>query len=229
MRSGNAMLAPTAQRFVPQDLEDPGRTSHLVDGDLTALRTVADWIRTFVVSPHKDLGRAGPVCPFVPGALERRTLWLAPEHLNDRSVPDVVELMDRYRRVLLRTEPTEGDGLSYKALVVVLIDLSAARAKHYLDDPQVQEFKRLCYGEDGVVFGDFYAGNEGAAIRNPDFQPFRAPVPFLLVRHGVLSDWKFFLDNEDWLGVWERRFGNSAFRTLAEQLRRTNWRRLESA
>jgi hypothetical protein len=89
----------------------------------------------------------------------------------------------------------------------VLIDLSAARAKHCLDDLQVQEFKRLCYGEDGVVFGDFYAENEGAAIRNPDFQPFRAPVQFLLVRHGVLSDWKFFLDNEDWLGVWERRFG----------------------
>jgi hypothetical protein len=39
-----------------------------------------------VVRPHEDLGRAGPVCPFVPGALERKTLWLAPEQVADRGV-----------------------------------------------------------------------------------------------------------------------------------------------
>jgi Domain of unknown function (DUF6875) len=50
-------------------------------GDLDALQGVAGWIKTFVVKPHQDLGRAGPVCPFVPGALERKTLWLAPEQI----------------------------------------------------------------------------------------------------------------------------------------------------
>ena len=38
----------------------------------------------------------------------------------------------------------------------------------------------------------------------------------------------FFLDNEDWLILWARRFGESAVQALAEGLRRTNWRRLES-
>ena len=37
-----------------------------------ALQAVADWIKTFVVRPHEDLGRAGTVCPFVPGSLEAR-------------------------------------------------------------------------------------------------------------------------------------------------------------
>ena len=91
------MPADTSNLFLLQDLEDPSRTSRLADSDLNALRTVADWIKTFVASPNKDLGRAGPVCPFVPGALERKTLWLAPEHLSDRSVPDVAELMNGYR------------------------------------------------------------------------------------------------------------------------------------
>ena len=222
------MPADTSNLFLLQDLEDPSRTSRLADGDLDALRTVADWIKTFVASPNKDLGRAGPVCPFVPGALERKTLWLAPEHLSDRSVPDVAELMNRYRSILLRAQPTEGEGTSYKALVVVLTDLSAARASHYLDDVQIQNLKRLSYVEDGVVFGDFHARNEGAAIRNPSFQPFKSPVPFLLMRHAVVSDWMFFLDNDDWLSSWSRRFGESAVPTLAEELRRTNWRQLES-
>jgi hypothetical protein len=39
---------------------------------------------------------------------------------------------------------------------------------------------------------------------------------------------KFFLDNEDWLNLWARRYGESGVQALAEELRRTNWRRLES-
>jgi hypothetical protein len=48
----------------------------------------------------------------------------------------------------------------------------------------------------------------------------------LLLRHTVISDWKFFLDNPDWLGFWARRFGEAAVMELAQQLRRTNWRQL---
>ena len=38
--------------------------------------------------------------PFVPGALERNTLWLAPEQVGERSVADLVELVKRYQRLL---------------------------------------------------------------------------------------------------------------------------------
>ena len=222
------MPAHTTNLFLLQDLEDPSRTRRLADSDLNALRTVADWIKTFVASPNKDLGRAGPVCPFVPGALERKTLWLAPEHVGDRSVPDVAELMNGYRRLLLHAQPIDGDDANYKALVVVFTDLSADRAKEYVDDAQIQNLKRLSYVEDGVVSGEFHMRNEGSAIRNRSFQPFKSPVPFLLMRHAVVSDWMFFLDNEEWLSSWSRRFGESAVQALAEELRRTNWRRLES-
>ena len=95
------MPAQTTNLFLLEDLENVGRTSELAHSDRGALRAVADWIKTFVVKPHKDLGRAGPVCPFVPGALERKTLWLAPEQIADRDVPDVVEL--RFERSYLRT------------------------------------------------------------------------------------------------------------------------------
>jgi hypothetical protein len=82
--------------FLLEDLEDAGKTSELAGSDLDALHAVADWIKTFVVRPHKDLGRAGPVCPFVPEALERKILWLAPEQIADRDVPEVIELRGRF-------------------------------------------------------------------------------------------------------------------------------------
>ena len=211
-----------------QDLDDPGKTRSVADSDLRALHSVADWIRTFVARPNKDLGRAGPVCPFVPGACERKTLWLAPERIANQSVAGIVDLVNGYKRLLLRAQPVEGQDTSYKAIVVVFTDLSADRAKQYMGDVQIQHLKTLSYVEDGVVLGEFHERNEGSAIRNGSFQPFKSPVPFLLLRHAVISDWMFFLDNEDWLGFWARRFGEFAVRTLAEELRRTNWRQLES-
>ena len=113
------MPAQTTNLFLLEDLEDVGSTSELAESDLDALYAVADWIKTYVVKPHKDLGRAGPVCPFVPGALERKTLWLAPEQIADWDVPDVVELINDYQRLFLDAQPTDGDDASYKVIVVV--------------------------------------------------------------------------------------------------------------
>jgi Domain of unknown function (DUF6875) len=123
------MTTQTTDLFLLEDLEDAGKTSELAQGDLDALHAVADWITTYVVKPHKELGRAGPVCPFVPGALERGTFWLAPEQIADRDVPAVVELMDGYRRLFLDTRPTDGDDAKYKVIVVVFTDLPADRAQ----------------------------------------------------------------------------------------------------
>ena len=85
--------AQTTHLFLLEDLADVSRTRELAESALNALRAVADWIKTFAARPHKDLGRAGPVCPFVPGAWERQTLWLAPEEIADQSVQAVVQLI----------------------------------------------------------------------------------------------------------------------------------------
>jgi hypothetical protein len=210
--------------FLLEDLEDVGKTSELAESDLDALHAVADWIKTFVVRPHKDLGRAGPVCPFVPEALERKTLWLAPEQIADLEAPAVVELINGYKRLFLDAQPTDGDDANYKVIVVVFTDLSADRAQGVFDDV-LQHLAVPSYVEDGIVFGPFYEGHEGTAIYNSSFRPFRSPVPFLFVRHGVISDWKFFLDNDDQLNRWAHRYGESAVRALAEELRPLPWRR----
>jgi hypothetical protein len=212
-----------ANLFLLEDLEDVSRTRELAKSDLGALHAVADWIKNFVAKPHKDLGREGAVCPFVPGSLERKTLWLAPERIADRSVPAVIELMNGYIKRVLEAQPTYGDDTQYKVIVVVFPDLPADRAQGLFDDV-LQALAAPSYAEDGILFGPFYEGNEGTALYNASFRPFTSPVPFLFVRLGVVSDWKFFLDNEDLLNLWARRFGESAVHALAEELRRLPWR-----
>jgi hypothetical protein len=99
------MPATTTNLFLLQDLQDVSRTGQLAESDLEALQAVADWIKTFVVKPHQDLGRAGTVCPFMPGSLERKVLWLAPEQIADRGEPDIVELVSGNRDCSWRLNP----------------------------------------------------------------------------------------------------------------------------
>ncbi|WP_448624653.1 DUF6875 domain-containing protein [Geodermatophilus sp. URMC 64] len=217
------MPTQTTDLFLLEDLQDAGRTSRLADSDLHALRAVADWITTFVVRPHQDLGRAGTVCPFVPGSLERKTLWLAPEQIAGRDMREIVELMTGYKRLLLDTRPTDGDDAIYDVIVVVFSDLPADRAQGVFDDV-LRQLAVPSYAEDGILFGPYYEGNTATAIYNSSFRPFQSPVPFLFVRHGFIGDWKFFLDDDEWLTLWARRYGESGARALAEELRRLPWR-----
>jgi hypothetical protein len=179
-------------------------------------------MKNFVVRPHPDLGRRGPVCPFVPGSIERRTLWFAPERIADRGVPHVVELLNRYKSQLSNTEPTDSDDTDYRVIVVVFTDLAAESARGIFADA-LQEIAASSFAEDGIIFGPFYQGNDGAAIYNADFHPFQSSVPFVFVRHVVVSDWKFFLDDQEMVSHWARRFGASAVPALAEELRRLPW------
>ena len=217
------MPLQTSNLFLLEDLDDVSRTMTLSDSDLRALRAVADWITAFVAKPHKDLGRPGPVCPFVPPAQERKLLWLAPERIADRSVLDVVALINDYKKMLRDLQPHDGNDASHESMVVVFTDLAADSAKDFIDG-LLQHLGVPSYAEDGLVLGGFHASNEGAAIYNSNSRPFRAPVPFLLMRRAVIGGWKFFLDQENWLNLWARRYGESAVRALAEELRGLLWR-----
>ena len=166
------MPTHTTDLFLLEDLEDVRKTSELAEGDRDALHTVADWIKTYVVRPHKDLGRAGAVCPFVPEALERGTFWLAPEQITGLGVPAVVELMKDYKRRFLEIQPAKGDDANYKVIVVVFTDLSADRAAGLFNDV-LEHLAVPSYVEDGIVFGPFYEGNKGTALYNPSFRPFQ--------------------------------------------------------
>jgi hypothetical protein len=217
----------TTDLFLLDDLEDTVRTGELDERDLEALRSVARWIESFVIKPHEDLGRSGTVCPFVPGSLERKALWLAPERIVGTDVAEVVERMDTYRRVLLDTPPADGDDdAAYNVIVVVFTDSPAGRAKDVFDEVQ-QQLGARSYEEDGVLFGPYYPGSETPAIHNASFRPFQSPVPFMFVRHGVTGDWEFFLDDDEWLGLWARRYGESGARALGERLRHLPWRNVD--
>lgn len=164
-----------------QDLDDTNRTKVLTESDRNALRAVSDWIKTSVANPHKNLGRTGPVCPFVPVALEHNTLWLSAELSTARSSQEVIQLVDGYKRLLLATRPVDGEEARYKSIVLVFTDLPAAQAKDFFD-AVLKQIGVTSYVNDGLVIGPFYEGNDATSTCNPNFRPFSSPVPFLAIR-----------------------------------------------
>ena len=216
------MSTQTSDLFLLEDLEDNGRASDLAPSDRDALQAVVDWIRAFILEPNDELGRPGPVCPFMPTSVERQTMRLAPEHIGDGSAAHVVELMNSYKRRLLEVGSSGGGDTNYNVITVVFTDLPANRAQSVFDDV-LGEIAVPSYIEDGIVFGPFYNGNQATAIYNNGFRPFQSPVPFIFVRQGVVGDWKFFVDKEDWLTLWARRFGEQGVNALAAELRRLPW------
>ena len=53
------MPAQIANLFLLEDLEYVSGTRELAESDRNALRAVADWTKTFVARPHRDLAAMG--------------------------------------------------------------------------------------------------------------------------------------------------------------------------
>lgn len=213
--------------FLFSDLAEGGKAAGLDANDVGALRAVADWTRRFIIQPNPELGRSGPICPFTPVALEYDALWLALEHTRGPTMPEMVRCIEAYSRRLLANAPADGDIAEYKAIVVIFADLPASEAKAFFE-ALLPPIALPLYETDALVIGPFYEGNEGTAIYNPQFRPFTSPVPALLMRRAVVSDWKFFLNNPEWFDVWARMHGQTATHALAAELRRFPWNAREA-
>ncbi len=119
--------------------------------------------------------------------VERQTTRLASERIGDGNASDVVEVMSSYQRRLLGADPHGA------ARPITMSSPSSPRlsrrAQGVLDEVLDEIAARRTPG-DGIVSGPVFGDNRATAIHDDGFRPFRSPVPFLVVGHGVVSDWE---------------------------------------
>ncbi len=187
----------------------------------SALGSTVNWIRDFLARPHRDVGRAGPVCPFTPMALELDTIWLAEIAGSEPDPQSIQDAVEQCRQVFLETEPREGSMAINKVFMVVFSGLGASDAP--LIDA-IQTRMKPNFVEVGLMLGEFHANNETPGLRNPDFRPLRSPIPMLVMRHMVESDLPFLKRELDapqvrgaYLRSYLRRLGGTIRRNYFEQ------------
>lgn len=186
----------------PQD--PPTTKTDLSVTDIEHAATVLHWLRAYVAQPHPQLGRSGPVCPFVPLSLRTGQVRVVMHGELDGTDPDAIAaLLRRYLDVFLATAPDSVSLRRQRSIVVVLQNVPAER-ELVLDE--VHRTVKDDMVRRGAMLGQFYERCPERGVRNPDFPVSTAPVPCFAIRHMAPHDVLFLHDRADWFTEYHRRF-----------------------
>ena len=164
--------------------------------ELAPLQETVAWMRHFLAKPHPELGRSGPVCPFVPISMTIDTIYLCMPRLSaERRVEEIEQVVNRFRDVFLELHPQHGDEAINKSLLMVFPQVQLADARRLIDEVQ-QRLKPL-FTRYGLMLGEFHNLNDTPGLRNPAFRPLRSPLCMLVIRHMVESDLPFLERSDD--------------------------------
>ncbi|MGA4792071.1 DUF6875 domain-containing protein [Nocardia sp. AB354] len=173
------------------------------DVDPATAKQVKDWLREYVALPHTELGRRGPVCPFVRPALKRDAVILCCASWQPGDGADHLQriaylAMNKYND--LRPTITHGELF---ALVVVLPAMP--REQWRLIDAVHPRIKNRAVTT-GLMVGQFHPECPTPAIHNPRFHVNRSPMPLLVIRQMAVHDILFLADEPGWLRAYHQRF-----------------------
>jgi hypothetical protein len=170
------------------------------DEHLPHVSEILAWARKYLVSPHPELGRNGPVCPYTQPSLHKGLFHLA-ALAGEGDVNEAVESLRGWYERLGSTMSTADRELLTVLLVLPHLD-------H--DDPSgLDELQRVAkdkFVEDGLMIGQFHPVCEAPGLWNPDFKALRAPVPLLAIRKLVVFDLPFLVDHKAHAESYIRRF-----------------------
>lgn len=193
------------QLYTPIDIER-------IQQDLPCLIEILEWVKSFLARSHPDLGRSGPVCPFVPHSLKSNNIQLAVVRGKDLKLQQVEEIVLHYRDIFLDIEPGEGEAVLNKAFILIFPEISVEEASQLIDS--VQKKLKPVFVNSGLMIGEFHKRNETPGLHNSNFRPLRSPIPILAIRFMVESDIIFLQDTNDpyllinYLETYLQRFGN---------------------
>ncbi|GGL11321.1 DUF6875 domain-containing protein [Nocardia jinanensis] len=159
------------------------------------------WTTEYLCRPHSDLGRHGPVCPYMGHAITRRFLWAAFLGGRDFEVERIAAIVDDLYDMYPVLPPRDPPDSNFKAVLAVFPDLT-----DYTGIEAVQHDQKTRFVKQGLMLGQFYPGCRVAGLHNPDFPALDSPLPLLAVRHMVPTDFFFLNTRPEWIGTYLKTF-----------------------
>jgi hypothetical protein len=151
------------------------------------------WAEEYLAQPHPQLGRKGPICPFVKHTVDIGRYFV--------SVRDDIDgdSLHKLRRVVLDEaagflgrSPNRGSKGAFASLVMVFPTIPEDRLCIL---ERIHDEMKTPLMERDLMFSAFHQKSQKPALSNPDFKVFRAPFPALVLRHMDVRDIAFLNTN----------------------------------
>lgn len=208
------MFGPVLRLGVPSPRRG-GRGVMEEDKAHDSISIMADHILQVLTSPHQQLGRSGPICPFISEALARNRLYVASSDCEEPRYGDLLAVIEAlasefavWRRSLSPTDRI------YAALVLVFPRLGDPQGCSLIR--QVQREAKLLHLKQGLMIGEFYSGCTTPGIHNTAFRPLDAPVTSLAIRSLTLYDAPFMVEHGDYVSEYLKHFGADGERRVSK-------------
>ncbi|MEU6060707.1 DUF6875 domain-containing protein [Streptomyces sp. NPDC047097] len=169
-----------------------------------SLQAVDGWLSDYIRRPHPDLGRSGPVCPFVAPAQKAEALEIRVRLVGPTPSLTLVEEIIRCALDEFGELDWKSGNPHLRSLLLVLPDLPYAQlglldAAHAALKPE--SVRR------GLMIGQFHERCTERGAHNPEFEVSWAPVPMVAVRSMAIHDVLFLADRREWFEEYASRFG----------------------
>lgn len=182
--------------------------AYLTPSQARAAQQVLAWAADYIGKPHPELGRNGPICPFVPTALRQDALHVAVcDAIGPASTPEeldraLLEHVHAFRR-RFPIAPDDHDAPLWSVVVAfpnlvgeagAAVDGCHTRLKYFLM-PR------------GVMVSQFHPACGKPGVHNREFALYKAPLPCVVIRHMGVHDIVFVDRHRASFLEYRRRFG----------------------
>jgi hypothetical protein len=175
------------------------------DTDQPDVATILDWASEYLARPHPELGRAGPVCPYVRRSLNRRRFYVNIVQGTPTTAAELAFAIRPFRDWFLDLAPRRHPD----AAVTTILNAFPGLTDRSLVD-EAQRALQATFVKDGLMVGEFHDGPpDKPGLRNPRWRPLHSPVPLLAIRHMVPTDLPFLADSPELAGIYHRFFGGA--------------------
>lgn len=181
-----------------------------------ALSALLDWIETYLMSAHAELGRTGAVCPFTRQAAKLDTARLAISDAGPAEEERAFALIHR-SFAALDAIPAQATMRHFRTVIIGFPACAGPAGIAMLK--RVQSRHRLRSLRRGRMIGLMHADSQAPGLWNPDFRPLRAPLPVLAIRHMVEHDAPFAARHPLLLLPYLTRFPLAGSKRLLSHLR----------
>ena len=181
-----------------------------------AAQTLAEWVRSYLMRPHPDLGRTGHVCPFTAQATRLSLLQIGVSTLGADDGAAIRAVMDAALRAF-DALPCPRSARIFRTILVAFPHCSDAAGLATLR--AVQNALRHHSIVHAKMIGLFEPQSEAEGLLNRAFRPLRAPVPALAIRMLVEQDAPFVIRNPLLLPIYVFKFSLAGLLRLHQSLR----------